>query len=259
MMKKPFALAAAMAVSVGSFAFAQQDRTQSGSQNQNQTGAISQGATARERTQGSQGAQQHDEKKFVEHAASGNQFEIQLSQFVQQQAQDPQVKQLAQKLAQDHQQAQQQLKQAAQAMGVTVQDQLMPAHQAKLHEMQKKQGAELERAYLFCNVGDHHKDIMVYSWEAKNAQNPQLKQYCEQTLQHLRQHMQQVDQVAAAVTGINEAQTASERIPADATHSGSDHSTGHTGAGSSGAGSSSSGGGTSGSSNSNSGSNGVSR
>jgi putative membrane protein len=211
MTKTPFALAAALAISMGSFALAQQGQS---SRTGNQSGAIG----ASERAAGSQQhqqMQQSEEKKFIEHVSSGNNFEIQLSQFVEQHSQDQQVKQLAQRLAQDHQQAEQQLKQVAQKMNVNLSDQLMPPQQAELQALQKKQGAELDRAFIFCNAGDHYKDVMIYSWAAKAAQDAQLKQYCEQTLPKLRQHLQQVDQVAEAVLGVNEAQTAGERIPGE--------------------------------------------
>lgn len=250
MIKTPLALTAALAISMGSFALAQQGQSSQGqsSRTGNQSGAIG----ASDRASGSQQhqqMQQDEEKKFIEHASSGNNFEIQLSQFVEQHSQDQQVKQLAQRLAQDHQQAEQQLKQVAQAMSVNISDQLMPPQQAMLQELQKKQGAELDRAFLFCNVGDHHKAVMVYAWAAKAAQNPQLKQYCEQTLQHLRQHMQQVDQVAEAVTGVTDAQTAGERIPGESNTGSETHHSGSTsGSGTSGSSSGTSGSGSSGSS-----------
>ena len=220
-MKAVPSLAAAVALSLCSYTFAQQStpgNTQTPARDQT---SQREGQQGQQQQRSSQMSQQ-DDRKFVEAASCGNNLEIQLSQFVEQHSQDPQVKQLAQKLIQDHQQAQQQLKQVAQAIGAQVEDQLKPAAQAKLQEMQKKQGAELDRAFIFCNVGDHHKDIMEYQWEARNAQNPQLKQYCEQTLSHLREHLQQVDQVAMGVTGINEAQTASERLPGAGLH---DHNT----------------------------------
>jgi len=258
------------------FSFGQAQDRSSGSTPAAQSGGRTAGAG---QSQQSQQSQQHDEKEFVKEAAGGNAFEIQLSQFVEQRSQDQQVKQLAQQLIQDHQQAQQQLKQVAQALGAQADEQLTPAQQAKLQEMQKKQGADLDRAYIFCNVGDHHKDVMMYSWEARNAQNPQLKQYCEQILPHLQSHLQHVDRVAMAITGVNDAQTAGERIPGSSTpgqsgasdsrsgasgtsgtNSSGAGSTGRTGTGTSGTGSSgtgSSGTGSSGTGSSGSGSSGT--
>jgi len=220
------ALGVASSVSAQSEA---QRTTGSGTQERNTPGATGQGqstAGAGQRDRMSQQrVTQQEEQDFIKHASSGNNFEIQLSQFVEQRSQDQQVKQLAQKLVQDHQQAEQQLRQVAQQMSVTLENGLMPAQQAKLQEFQKKQGAELDRAYIFCNVGDHHKDIMEYRWASQNAPSSQLKQYCEQTLPHLQDHLRQVDQVASSVLGINEAQTASERIPGEHGQSGTSGST----------------------------------
>src|SRR5687768_5814025 len=54
------------------------------------------------------------DRLFVLNAAVGNQFEMALAQMAQQKAQDQAVKQLAQRIMQDHQQAAQQLQQVAQ-------------------------------------------------------------------------------------------------------------------------------------------------
>jgi len=243
MMNRAIAVIAALGLSLGVASTVSAQTGAQGTTGQRTTGA--QGTTgAQDRnTTGagqsdrmSQRPSQQEEQDFIKAASSGNNFEIQLSQFVEQRSQDQQVKQLAQELIKDHQQAEQQLKQVAQQSGVSIQDQLMPAQQAKLQEFQKKQGAELDRAFIFCNVGDHHKDIMEYSWAARNAQSSQLKQYCEQTLPHLQQHLRQVDQVASAVLGINEAQTASERMPGEAGHSSTPTTPGSTTPGSSGQG-----------------------
>jgi len=239
MLNKMATFAAAAAVSVGSFAMAQNQGTQGqgqGAQGQGQSqGTQGQGATgqnqgAQRQNQGtgaqsgqdsarqagsqmrSQPMTQDQEKKLIEEMSAGNNFEVQLSQFVQQRAQDQQVKQLAQMLIQEHQQAEQQLRQVAQSMGVNLTNQLKPHQQAELQEFQQKQPDEMERAYLFCNVADHHKEILQYSWAERNAQNAQLKQYIEQTVPHLRQHLRHTEQAVAAVTGLDEARTASERM-----------------------------------------------
>src|SRR5581483_7954461 len=58
------------------------------------------------------------EQHFIQMASSDNNFEIQLGQMVAQKAQDQRVKELAQRIVQDHQKAEQQLKQVAQQMGI---------------------------------------------------------------------------------------------------------------------------------------------
>src|SRR4051812_28044303 len=60
------------------------------------------------------------EEHFLKEAAVDNMCEIKMSEVAQSQATDPQVKQLAQQMIQDHQQAGDQLKQLAQSKGVNV-------------------------------------------------------------------------------------------------------------------------------------------
>ena len=60
------------------------------------------------------------DKLFLVCAAIDNQCEMQLAQLAQTKAQDQKVKDLAQKMLQDHQQADRQLQEAAQQTGVTL-------------------------------------------------------------------------------------------------------------------------------------------
>src|SRR5437764_1356351 len=109
LMKTQFLALAAAAVAISSLTFAQTGQTA-------QPGA---GGAART----GQTSSQNFPAEFVREAASGNQMEIQVGQYVSEHAQDPQVKQFAQMLVQDHQASQQKLKAAAQQGGMQVNDQ----------------------------------------------------------------------------------------------------------------------------------------
>jgi len=152
---------------------------------------------------------QQFEQDFVKHAYSGNLFEVQLGQLVNDKAQDPQIKRIAQRLVDDHRQANDQLKQVAQQMNVQVSDELMPVHQAKLQHFQQKQGNQLELGFLFSQIGHHTAELLEYQFVAQNAQNPQLKQYAAQCVPKLRDHAQMLLQIAP----VGDARTAGERIP----------------------------------------------
>jgi putative membrane protein len=162
------------------------------------------------RQSGAQEDPKQEQENFVKDSASDNQFEIQAGKFVEQHAQNPQVKEFAQKLQQDHQQAQEQLKQAAQGAGVTISDQLMPVQQAKLEELQKKQGESLERAFVFDQIGDHQKDILCNEYAAQHAQNQQIKQFAQQQVPALREHLHMAMQTAEQ--WVPQAREAGERM-----------------------------------------------
>ena len=59
-------------------------------------------------------AHRNPDQMFARDAAAGNQFEIQAAQYVEQAARNPQVKELARQMVQDHTQSLQQLEQIAQ-------------------------------------------------------------------------------------------------------------------------------------------------
>lgn len=148
------------------------------------------------------------ERSFIEHAISCNQFEIQSAQLAQQKAQDPQVKQLAQTLENDHKQAQQQIKDAAKAVGVSDMEKIQPVQKAQLEELRKLDGAQFDRAYIYTQVGDHQMDVLKFRDAAQNAQDQQVQKYASQTLPTLRQHLDRAEQIA----GVEQSRTASEML-----------------------------------------------
>jgi len=149
--------------------------------------------------EGREGEQNMDQE-FVRHAMMDNQFEIQAGQLAEQRAEDQNIKQFAQMLVKDHQQAQQQLQQAAQGIQqgsqASQEKELGPVHQAMLQELQKKQGRQFDRAFLYGNVAGHTKDVLMFRDAAQELQNPQLKQYAQQTLPTLRKHLEEAQRLA---------------------------------------------------------------
>lgn len=215
-MKPTIALATAITLTLASFTLAQTSSTSDTNRTPTATPSGYQGNTpaGQARQSGaSSGATdpQKEQQEFVKDAASGNNMEVQTGQFVSEHSQDPQVKQAAQMLIQDHTQAQQQLKQAAQQAGVPFDDQLNPVHKAMLQELQSKSGKELDRAFAFSAIADHHKDILEYTYASQSLQNAQLKQYATQSLPVLKRHLTMAAALAQSVANVRDTNTASER------------------------------------------------
>ncbi len=146
---------------------------------------------------------QIDVNEKIKHLSSANELEIQISQHVQQNGEDAQVKQFAQQMVQDHQQARQRLQQVAQRKNVQVSEgQLMPYHQAKLDHFKSLRGAELDAAYSFDQAGHHLKATLEHQFLATHAQDQDLRQYALQTLPALQQHLQHVTQLAQGIAGM---------------------------------------------------------
>jgi putative membrane protein len=139
-------------------------------------------------------------KDLLNELHHANIAEIQLGQLGQQRASSPEVKQLAQRLQTDHQNADTQLKQVAQELKVSLGeptrnsevDKRLDDHAKQTKEtLQVLQGAPFDQVFTAESVADHDKDIaMLQAARAKFANTPQITQLIDKLLPTLDQHRQ---------------------------------------------------------------------
>lgn len=136
------------------------------------------------------------DKAFVKKALEGNIAEVQMGQLALQKSGDDQVKQFAQRMVDDHGKMLDQLKPAAQAMGVKVPDGPSKGAMKNMDKMKGLSGDAFDQAYIKDMVKDHKKDSSEFKQEAQNTQNPQLKQLVTEASQTIDSHLQQIQQIA---------------------------------------------------------------
>jgi len=140
---------------------------------------------------------EHDfDNHFVMHAIGDNTTEIQLAKIVAEKTQDPQVKQFAQMLVQDHTKAVTELRDLAQQKGFTIPAQTNELETAKIAMAEKSSGPDLDRHFVFGMVGGHVTNILAYRNADELATDPQLKQWIEQTVPVLREHLRMAKELA---------------------------------------------------------------
>jgi len=128
------------------------------------------------------------DRLFALEAGCGNMWEVQFAKIEQDKGSDPQVKQLASQIERDHAAAQQKLEPIASKLGVKIPERLSPEKQAKLNLYSQLPGDQLDKVYLSEMKADHLKDVNVYADHAKTIQDPDLRQYAQDTLPKLREH-----------------------------------------------------------------------
>jgi putative membrane protein len=181
------------------------------------------------------------DRLFVLEAGLGGHFEVALSQQALQKSQDPQVKQIAQRLIQDHQQANQQLAQVAQKLQVEVPMGLTSMKQQKLQIIGSLDSKAYDQKFLACMDALHAHDVHEFRSTTVTAKSPDVKQFAAQTLPVLQEHHQQIKQSATAMglpADMNAAQPAGGRVPASTPPAGGSSGSGSTGSSSTGSGSS---------------------
>lgn len=144
------------------------------------------------------GGEDTADKLFVLMAAMDNAWETEFSRVVAQKVQDPQIRQLAQQIQQDHTQAQQKLQQVAQQMNLQLPTGLTSEKQQKLQVFQSMSPEQLQTCYIVDLKADHAKAITSYSDHQKTLKNEEVKQFISQALPKLQQHGSHVQQVASA-------------------------------------------------------------
>lgn len=138
------------------------------------------------------------DKAFVKKALEGSMAEVQMGQLALQKSSDDQVKQFAQRMVDDHGKMLDQLKPAAQAMGVKVPDGPSKGAMKNMDKMKALSGDAFDQAYIKDMVKDHKKDSSEFKEEAQSTQNPQLKQLVTEASQTIDSHLQQIQQIAQA-------------------------------------------------------------
>jgi len=142
---------------------------------------------------GAMASQNVSAAEFVNKAANSDMFEIQSSQLALNKTQDSRIREFAQHMVQDHTAASDRLKAAAQ--GQTVPTTLDQEHTQMLQQLQQASGNDFNRPYVQMQMNGHQKAVSLFESYAQNGDNAQLKQFAQQTVPTLRQHLQQITQI----------------------------------------------------------------
>jgi len=167
---------------------------------------------------------------FIMGAQSGGNFEVESSRLALQRSQDANVKKIAQKMIDDHQKCNQQLMEilnkqgqagrdgqgqangqpadrnnpAGQAQGnrgiqggqMNANMRMDPIHAAMMQKLNYMSGQDFDDCYIGMQVLAHEEAVMCFRKAVKKLQDPQLKEFAQKTLPHLKEHLEMVRSAA---------------------------------------------------------------
>jgi putative membrane protein len=140
------------------------------------------------------------DKMFVNKAAQGGMAEVELGQLATQKGQSQQVKDFGQKMVDDHSKANDQLKSIASQENITLPTGLDAKDQAVKDRLSKLSGAQFDKAYMQDMVQDHNQDVAEFQKEASNGKDPAVKNFAQQTLPVLKEHLKMAETSQQAVS-----------------------------------------------------------
>jgi putative membrane protein len=142
-----------------------------------------------------------DEKTgtFVTKAADAGMTEVECGQLAQQKATNERVKAFAQMMVNDHSKANEDLKSIAAQKNFQLPNSISPKHQEHKDDLNKKSGADFDKAYMKMMV-DGHKDVVDLLEKAeKEATDADVKNFATQKLPTIKMHLDSAKAIQKAL------------------------------------------------------------
>lgn len=214
------------------------DQTSGQSESSQQSGSSMPGMSDAKKSGMQSGAAiSNADRKFMMEAAVGGMKEVELGRIAATKATNPELKQFAQKMVDEHSKVNDELKTLAASKGVTLPTAPDARLQATMTKMESLSGAEFDRAYLKeAGLKEHQKAERLFRDESTRGKDPETRAFAAKVLPAIQQHQTEV-------RGLESSMSNSRTSSGTSMNGGSSNST-NSGA-SSNSGSSSSGSGTS--------------
>jgi putative membrane protein len=130
------------------------------------------------------------DKTFMEKAAQAGMFEIETSKLAPTNAASPDVKSFAAMMVTDHTAVAQELSTLAGTKGVKLPADLPRGEKSTLKTLQSDKDAKFDKAYTDKVAVSAHKDaVKLFSDEAKNGKDADVKAFAQKTLPSLQGHL----------------------------------------------------------------------
>ncbi len=136
-----------------------------------------------------------DDAKFAVEAANGGMAEVELGKLAQQKASDARVKAFGEMMVNDHTAANNELKEIAKSKKIALPASLNNEAQQLMQDLQKKSGADFDKAYVSAMVKDHKNDIATFEHGEKVAKYPDMLAFIKKTLPVLHKHLSEIQKI----------------------------------------------------------------
>jgi putative membrane protein len=136
------------------------------------------------------------DQNFITTAAEANLAEIETAKAVESKSTDPAVKDFANRMVADHTEANQKLATVAETAGIKLPTEPSATERNQLDEMQKLSGAKLNATYLDDELQGHKQVISTFEQEIEHGRDQAVKNYAEQTLPTLQDHIRIAEDLA---------------------------------------------------------------
>ena len=145
-------------------------------------------------------AQEHHklstDASFAKKAAAGGLTEVALGNLAQQNGDSQDVKDFGAKMVTDHSKINDNLKALAAKDNLTIPDKPTEDQQALIDKLGKESGKTFDNAYIHAMLKAHIGDKALFTAEAANTKNDDLKQFAGDSLTVIKDHLSMIQEIA---------------------------------------------------------------
>ncbi|HEY0434816.1 MAG TPA: DUF4142 domain-containing protein [Chitinophagaceae bacterium] len=127
--------------------------------------------------------------EFMTKVADVNMAEVKLGQMAQDKGTNQRVKDFGAMMVKDHNAASDELKSLAGRKNVTLPQTVSNDHQKKADDLNKKSGADFDKAYINAMVDGHQSTVNDFEKASKNTKDADVKAWADKMLPTLRMHL----------------------------------------------------------------------
>ncbi len=136
---------------------------------------------------------------FLEHAAAGQQSEIDLGQLAIRKAADEQVKQFGARMVADHQKAQQEIRHLASKEGLELHPQPSEPQKQLKAQLSQLSGKEFDHAYITTMLQGHAQKLKELGKQSLTEKNPDVRQWAAGALPIVEEHLAKAKTIASSL------------------------------------------------------------
>ena len=136
------------------------------------------------------------DRDFMNKATYGNNAEVDAGQMAMNKGMDSSIRNFGMMMVNDHSAAQTELQTMATNMGVALPQGLDAEHEQKKQMLGSMSGRSFDSMYIHMQVEDHKKTIALFEQEAQGGSRTEVKNYANDKLPKLREHLQHAQMVA---------------------------------------------------------------
>lgn len=140
-----------------------------------------------------------DDRMFMNQASLINLTEISLGRYIQAHATTTTAKNLGERYARDHTEAQASLQALAMRLHVTLPTARGVRHQSMVARVEAQKGRNIDGAFAQASVSGHRAAIAIFKKEESAGSNPAVKAYAARYLPMLRTHLRLAEHAASVM------------------------------------------------------------